>query len=446
MASLIVSLAALLWGMVGCQQNMTIRAKLPTNLQLIKGDVLRIPISDYVSVEGSMFTTNVSSPNLVEASIYFLKDIELKEPVIERCSQAASYGQNFVILVCNNKYVVKAQISKGLLDRESVISATLSSTLVLEQNQECSDMLIQNGVAYVSCYDISKKATDQTVVVYIVSIETLSVRSTSCKNKVAGLMRMVPISYDAANSKTEFVFFDYSAYTSVSGKTPFTRCQISTDTANNNTVSTAFDHDLSVLANISSLSLSIRAVSSLTPTEVLFVLADDSATKQVLFAVINVDASGDFQKSSFKVATWAPSFDAPMTNAKVLGAAVNVAADKTYIAMATLNMFYGITMTFDRTTNSSEFAMNTAFPAMHMLDCGLAADTSAYVGRITLVERKAGTESDFKQLIEYRTADSQKLRAFAFKSRDSNYACAGLQHEVYVVLLRCQPTSTSTPF
>ena len=419
----LITLTALVLGFVNsADPPINFLTDLPSHYNLIKGDIVRIPISDYVPYEGAQFLTNVSAqfPNAIEPSVYYLKDIDFKESLIERCEFMEAYSASVLVMVCNNRYLVKAQVSSGLLIRESLTYVELASTIPTE-NQECSDMFIQNGFAYVACSDRIKKDTDQSLVVYTVTIEVLTMKYTSCNNKVKGRLRMVPTSSDTAPNKMQVIFFDYTPYTPVAGTIPFTKCIVSTQ---DKVPSSCLDLDLAKLAGIANLAVSIRMVSFLSSTEVMFVLADDSAgAKLVKFIIANVDSNGDLIKSKFPIKDWG---EGPGTVFEPAQLAVNVETktESSYISMVSLKTTYLLTMTFDRTTNPNEYLMNIAQPAMSTLDCGLAGDSNVFVGRVSVIDRNPKHMADFRQLVEYRFKDSNKLKSFSVKLMGSNYACS----------------------
>jgi hypothetical protein len=397
--------------------------KFPANMSLIKGDVIKMPITDYVQVKGASFSTSLNSQSAMKPSIEYQKDVSV-DAVAQRCGQIATHGSSQLVMVCDNKYVVRATMDHTGQRLEAVSYVTLANKdMILEQNQECSDLLVQNGMAYVSCSD-RNVAANRDVVVYVVNIATLTLANARCKTNLKVTPRITRISYDAANlNKYQLILYDPLPAEATPGQISFTTCTIQETGVNTEGMSTLLN--LAPLTSEDGLNATIRGISSISSTELLFVLAEKNSTvSQSRFAIVNVAADGVLSKSKYLVSTWAPGALRSTYDPRSFAVNVVVNTANTYVFMVGTGMSYRLTATFDRTTNTSEFTMNIGIPAYHVLDCGFSAQSDVYVGRVSTMAEN-GVDSDFfRQLIEYRSKSTLQLKGFAIKFSYANYGCS----------------------
>lgn len=397
--------------------------KFPENMSLIKGDVIKMPITDYVQIKGASFSTNLSNPAFVIPSINYQQDIPLT-PEADRCNLVSGYGSSQLIMVCNNKYFVRATMDHLGPRLETLAFAELTSSFVPALNQECSDMFINNGVAYVSCSDRSV-SNNRDVVVYIITISSLSQASSRCKTNLKSSPRMTRISYDVANpSKFQLILYENIPLVDPNpGQISFSKCIIQEN--GNNTEGASESLNLAPLTTEDTLNATIRGISSINANEILFVLAESNSTvRRTRFAIVSVSTDGSLSKSKFTVSSWLPGSLGNTYDPKLIATSVVVNPSNTYIYMIGTSMVYRLTATFDRTTKTSEFTINIGIPAYNILDCGFASQADIYVGRVTTMT-EGGIDSDnFRQLIEYRSKSSQQLKAFAIKFSHTNYGCS----------------------
>ena len=397
-------------------------SKFPDNWKLLKGDIIKMPISDYVQFKGSSFTTNLNDPKSIVPSIAFKTDVSV-DPLANRCDLLKSHGNNQLLMVCNGRYFVKAVMDHFSYRTESFTYVELASTIPTE-NQECSDMFIQNGFAYVACSDRNVKY-NRDIFIYTVNIDSKALASTKCKSNLQGGAKMSFANYDAGG-KYQVILHDIVPGDAASGTINFTRCTIQETGVN--TISASTLMNLAELIPDASLSATIRGVVSLVLDEILFVLAEVNPTtlmKQSRFAIVSVAADGSMAKSKFKLATFLPGSLRNTYDPRRFATSFVVNPSNTLIFMVGLTMNYRLTMTFDRTTNPNEYLMNIAQPAMSTLDCGFNGKADIYIGRVTTVVPPDGIDSDsFRQIIEYRSTSSSQLKGFAIRFSYSNYGCS----------------------
>lgn len=393
--------------------------KFPTDLNLMKGDLIKIPITDYVQVKGASFSTSLNNPNAIIPSIKYQQDVNI-DSVAQRCDQVMSHGSNQLVMVCSSKYLVKATMDHTGQRTEAVLYATLSSTLILEQNQECSDLLIQNGVAYVSCYDRSV-TENRDVVIYVVNIATLTLASSRCKTNLKSKPKIIRVPYDTVGNKYQIILYDYTPADPTAGQIPFTKCII--QESGTNTEGTYTVLNLAPLTKDDKLTATIRGVASISTTELLFVLSEvTSSVKQSRFAILSVGTDGSLTKSKFDIAMWSPGALRSTYDPRNFAVNSVISAKNTYIFMVGTGMSYRLTATFDR--SGTDYIMNIGIPAYTVLDCGFADDSDIYVGKVS-TENADDVDSDrFRQFIEYRSKSSLQLKGFAVKFSYSTYGCS----------------------
>ena len=405
--------------------------KFPENFNLLKGDTIKISLSNYVKRKGASFVSDPDNRSMFDPSISYKTDVDLIENSAKRCTQVMPTGEDELIMVCNEKYLVKSKMDHILMfTKESNFILLNASTFIEEKNQICTDLQAYNGFAYISCVDSTKVTSKNDVVIFKVNLQTMATTFTKCSNDALGsTMRMVIVPF-SSNTKLQFIFFDYSPYQGIPSKIKFNRCILTNDFTNE-TTSMSNSHDLVDIlgSNYSTLTASIRAISLINSRELMFVLAESSNTgKSLQFAISNMDDNGalttsNFGLTSFTVGSMRGNFDP-----RYLGVTVESDATSTIVSLADTKMYYKLTLTYYRVSDANKFTINVGIPAFSSLDCGYGAETDVYVSKIFTFSNDSTNYENFRQLIEYRSTSggTKALKGFAINLHSSDYSCSDL--------------------
>jgi hypothetical protein len=404
--------------------------KFPDNLSLLKGDIIKMPLNDYVKRKGAFFTSDPSDAVIFDPSIAYLKDVNLKESSATRCTQVLASGDDDILMVCNEKYFVKSKMDHNLMMTSNSMFTLLNASSIIDQkNQICTDIKSSNGFAYVSCVDSTKVTSTNDVVIFKVNLIDLTTTFTKCANEAQGsTIRMAIIPYSPAN-KYQFIFYDYSPYQGIPSKIKFNRCLLSDDFTNG-TVSMSNSQDLVEIlgSNYSTLTASIRSVKLINSMEVLFVLAESSETvKKLHFAIANMNDNGVLSTSKFDLTYFTPGSMRGNFNPRYFGATVESDATSTIVSMADTKMHYKLTLTYNRVSDANKFTINVGIPAFSSLDCGYSSESDVYVSKISTYNNDSSiNNANFRQLIEYRstTGGTKALKGFAINFHHSEYSCS----------------------
>ena len=405
--------------------------KFPENFNLLKGDIIKISLSDHVTRKGASFVSDPDNRSMFDPSISYQRDVDLIETSAKRCTQVMPSGEDELIMVCNEKYLVKSKMDHTLMfTKESKFLLLNASTFIEEKNQICTDLQAYNGFAYISCVDSTKVTTKNDVVIFKVNLQTMATTFTKCSNDVLGsTMRMVIVPF-SSNTKLQFIFLDYSPYQGMPSKIKFNRC-IPANDFTNGTTSLSNGHNLVDIlgSNYSTLTASIRAISLINSKELLFVLAESSNTdKNLHFAIANMDDDGALTTSKFSLTSFNPGPVVGNFDPRYLGVAVESDTTSTIVSLIDTKMYYKLTLTYNRVSDANKFIINVDQPAFSYLDCGYAAETDVYVSKVFTFSNDSTNYENFRQLIEYRSMSggTKALKGFAINLYGSDYSCSDL--------------------
>lgn len=403
----------------------------PSNLNLLKGDILKLQLSDYVRQKGAKFDTKPSNPAYFDPSIAFLNDVSLQAPEAKRCTLVVPHVNNKVLMVCSHRYFIVATMDHILMKPVASSNVELKSSLVNTASQKCTDIVVDNNIAYISCLDENKATqtgTDVDVLIYKVSLaDTLSVTSNYCSMKLVGdTPRMKFIK--PKDKPLEIFFYNGSPYNPTPSTLKFTRCKdFHQQTTNDTKITTVSEDIIKILGDdAQSLTATLKYIHQINDYDILFVLSESSDTiKQIILVILNYNVDGTaLTKSKYLNATTAPGQMRGAFNPANVAVYADSDAIGTTLTMADLRMAYKVPITYSKSDPES-FKINAGTMAANPLDCGYASEgSSVYVSRISTFSNDTVLKQNLRQVIEYRTTTGSDLKGFAINLYQSEYACS----------------------
>lgn len=390
----------------------------PKNYQLSKGDLINLPLDDYVNIKGSDFVIAPSGSGVtVMRNLQYSSDLNLnKGSQLTACDQMLINGGD-LILVCDEKWIAKVTVNNQIGEISNSVVSPLAANSINTAYQDCMDMVINGGEAYVLCVD---KQNAGSGVMYIASLDTMAVRNTKVSSLIAGNLRMVQIPYGTQGVFTTYVY-DYSPYEAMPGNVTFSKLDLVVDKASNNTISASGQVNLVNTFNDNTMNASIRCIVSLSSQQVMFVLAKMvPGYKEMQFAVVNINDNGLISPSEYNLTGWVPGSVLSSFSPRYIAAAVEVTAITAYVTFADLYYHFMVNLTF----NSSQKTIQVGWPSISTLDCGQGATSTNYVGRIYTTSRDAVNFENDRKVIEYRQLGNHDLVEFAIYFYLSKYACS----------------------
>ena len=392
----------------------------PTNYVLSMGDQIKVPLEDYVNYKGAEFVVNSSQTSFVVRNVNATTSLDLNQGSDVRDCSLMTQISNIMYMVCQDKFFVSVTIDHKLQTKTAFNYTKLKSTLLNENNQKCSDMYFDNGIAYVCCTD----DVAGNIVFFMVNTANLQIKGTRCQQSVSYTYpRVVPLPFSAG--KNFVAIFEATPTNAIQGNTSFSTCTLDIFNTFNDTSSTASVTNLASLYSSVTMNHTIRGISLISSSEVLFVLSNqsDPAISTVQFMVANIDTNGAFASSLFTLGSWNPGSMMTFLPSQ-FGVGIENTQTGNLVSLADLTMLYVLNITFDR-TNATQFVVNVGQPSYTPLDCGKQADAlPSFVSKVTTYTRNAILPEEDRKLIEYRSTTSGALTDFAVVFTQSKYGCS----------------------
>jgi hypothetical protein len=409
---------------VNSQKTITWTQQLPQDYVLINKDQLSVPIDEYVSLSGSIFTANDPTRNVIIPKIQFQKEaISSQGNNMQSCSISDNSKEKYVIFVCNKNFIRIERDANFMIDSKdnttslSLLTPSGQSPALKDVSTFCTDIYILNGRYLVNCYDTSNltnplyifSVAESITPTSPVNIGTCDTGDLKGDNKMAFLISSTP--------KTPVIFYDVSRFNNTSpGTISAPYCNV--DVSSSFIKSSSTQNDLFKIINNSTLSKGVlRFITSVSNTDLLaFIATDDSVANKSLYIVPltindvgNISLNANYSITQFNgtgIQGFNPMF---MTFTKASGAMQFVASDKANLYAFNINP-----------------SMTLQTPVWNVvLDCGLAADNAYYISRIDISGGNRDiTNPTSRTLIVYSTVDNKKVREFAVHINNTKYACS----------------------
>jgi len=399
-------------------------ADLPTGHILSKGDILKIPLDDYVDMKGAQFDTdNALTRPFIEQNLRQLGDLALDsyiEPI--NCGNLLVDG-NDAYLICSSRYVVKVSMDTALRKAVSVQSEMLVTSVINQGNQKCFDVFIYDKTLYINCWD---KVAKGKAVIHMVNFGPSSVtrRTNECNTPftTGDSLRMNRLLSSTINP-SELTIGLFVGTGATADTTPrFVRCRLSL-TSNETVGFGAYTVDINNIL-IDSSQVLVKSVNSISPTEVLITMSYNvNNYKELRFAVFNMDVNGMFSKSKFNVKGWYPgSLPATFDPAK-LSVDVDITSIGTYVTAADMKQVYRFTLTYQK-INITNHWIDAGATSITLAECGFSQASNLYIGKVTTLSRHPLQPGQDRTFIEYRSTSTQDLFSYAVIFNGGKYACS----------------------
>jgi len=291
---------------------------LPVGYSMLAGDLVKIPIDDFVNLKGATFYISpIMTPNpLINKIQPVAKDVDITNLATAPQGTMSKCGLSFrvndkIYLLCSSRWLYRLN-----LNFKSYSMAGAHDLLELNNpnfnvgDQFCSDMFENSGKLFVLC--INKKSTTSHLYFYMIdtlaSVWTNQVVYTTCETSghVLGypVMAMVPFTTTSTSGLNYgFVVYDQTPPQTIpppKSSLNFARCIPS-----NNLNGTNHYKDLlnaQDLSGNSSLTGSIRYVQYLTSSELMYMVGQDTGgatpIRQLAMGVFAIDSNGVISRST----------------------------------------------------------------------------------------------------------------------------------------------------
>lgn len=403
--------------------------QLPKDLVLINKDQLSLPIDEFVSLSGAIFTATDPTKNVIIPKIQVTKEaISSQGSNMNGCQLADNSKDGFAIFVCS-KYIIRIEKDDNFMlsdgsDSKSSKSVTLvtpkdSTPALKDTSTFCTDIFSQNGKFFINCYDTSATSNPNFIFSLSEGLDATQMTIGTCKTgDLKGDSKMIRL-LTQSSSKNAVVFIDVSKTSNTnSGTISLPYCSV--DNSNAFGENPGAQNNLFSIINNQELSKGVlRYVASWSATDLLaFIAVDDGTTKALHFVPLTISDTGAITLNTNKAATkW--------TGANIEGFNPNymtfakTSASNTYVASDKANLY---TFAFDSTTmalKEKDAVWNTT------LDCGFSGNSAIYISRIEVNGGNGDlTNPGSRTLIVYSNSESKKTAEFAIHINNTKYACS----------------------
>ena len=395
-------------------------ADLPQNYMLMKGDSVKIPLNEYVNFKGAQFSVNGSNQSYIQNMVSSGSTLALPGgTLMSNCDFMTQIGAT-LLMVCNSNTFVNININHQIKFINSNSTINLQAAGLNQNFQVCTDMLFDGQYVYVSCYDSNNP---NGIYLFVINYGTMTLVDTRCPGPVYKRAKLVQLSYGAG--LTSMGIFDSAPGTAVGGTTNFTMCFPSASLAINHSVSTSNVINLNILYPVTPINCTIRGVASLSSTEVVFVMANQSTNiGEIQILVANIDSNGQLTPGIYNNTRWFPGSMASKFFPLQLGAGLEVTQSGVLLTLADLQYMYVLNVTFNK-LGAKGPVINFNQPSINAIDCGKASDgVDHYVSKITTFSRNPLMVEYDRKIIEYRSTTSFDVKDFAVHQYGSKYGCS----------------------
>ncbi len=396
---------------------------LPKDYILVPGDQIRLPLDDYVSIEGAKITGVAPYADVTIQKIQQNKTIPILDPKIKTCTLSVALPGGVFIFLCDSSRVlakVQIDIQLGTISKIwPVIDLVAGPTMnLLPSSQTCTDMVLHSSSLYVSCFDSG--STSSRIVIFKVSYaDNLTIDLVNnCTQETEKTFRpLYKMSIFSMSDASFLILLHDPSMENNNLNAPFVTCSL---TQSNNTAANA--KFISIASNQQDgviVKGHLRALLMKSNTELLYAVAStESQTKSIVFGLLNVAPNGDISKSAVTNAMW------NMTSSlEFVPASLNIIMDSSstqkVLYMADHSNFYTVNVTFN--TSNITISNATTIP----VNCGLSKTANIFASRI-LIEGTIEKGDAFRALVEYRTSgpSSLPLKEFAVLFGTKKYGCS----------------------
>ena len=419
--SCIIGIISLVLGVQG-QKKISWVGKMPSNFLLSKGDQVKIPISEFVSIKGAQFKTNMSQ-SMITPNLRKQREVNLEEPTTDNC-QIMRPKEPYLFAHCKDTYFSRIKMNHNFGIKESVSTLELSNSLFNYALHQCQDMFFQENEVFLLCRNSKKPAE---AVLYAINYQTTPMTFKYTELNLQRDMKYIKMkvtSFKPSNEATILIFYEGLPSDSQAGDVLFTSCSLMKNFPNKITTPCELVNIATVIGE-STLHATIRTIGSITGDEVLAVLAIQTATEFLIrLEVMTLSGTGKYQKSLYAGKNWYPGMMRGKFFPKEFAGSIEANPSYVVIYLLDLNYLMSFNLTYDK-TNATSYLLNVGQVSVHTLDCGLSTVPDTFVSRIISVVKNAQNPSDNVYYIEYRsTLNDHAIKEFAANFKGSQYACS----------------------
>ena len=420
-ATQLLSLWVYLLNQALAQKNITFVNEFPSDITLMAGDILKYPLENYVDVKGATFSIDTADPKHIIPSVRLEATIQIGEgTVVNNCDSMLVNGED-TYMICNGIYFVVVRFDSVLQTKTFGQVRTLTTNLIPNNFLNCYDMTMLQRTAYVYCNSRAPNAPANQVVIFSVDLNNYEYRSTRCENvEIAAPLRSVVVPTPTADRV--HLFFTASPSVPANNEVKVGVCKIN---PGNETISNSATQNLANIFSSQNITLNstIRGITSLTATEVLFIMAGQyPGEKCIELIVFNIDLNGVFSKSNYERKTWRPGM-LPNFEPKDFAVSVEIYPATTFVTLVNLQTHILLNLTYNKFTQG-EFQLLIGQPSINSMDCSLGNPATFYVGKIFDIPKSSLYPERNRQLVEYRSFADHRIKEFAVYFYQSKYGCS----------------------
>ena len=208
------------------QRPINLTNKLPSDYTLLKDDMVRLPVDDYVSLSGANVRAGDGNNKMIIPKISPWNQVDLGTNLINACTLSQA-TKDYVVMICSLNVFVKIDLDNQLGQKKGNITNVTLTHATIDAAPFCTDLVISGGAAYVACMN---KNTKSDLVIFNVQINSVTTfKSYLCPRKEnIGFARLNMIAPPSADSGTNQMYFlihnPFQIAPSTNTGIKFTRC------------------------------------------------------------------------------------------------------------------------------------------------------------------------------------------------------------------------------
>ena len=407
---------------VQAQKKISWVGKLPANYLLSKGDQVKIPISEFVTIKGAQFKTNYTQ-NMITPNMRKKQEVNLNEPSTDNCQIMRPYN-DYLFSLCKDIYFsrIKMQHEFGL--KESVSTVEVNNTRFIAAQHQCQDMSFEGNEVLLFCKNSDKPAE---AVVYAINHQAtpMTFKYTEINlQRDMKYIRMKVVSSKTSTAPIFLMFYEALPHDAQAGQVLFTMCSVMSNFIHKS-ISSCEEVNIATVIGEPTLQATVRSIAAISVDEVLAVLAIQTETESLIrLEVLALNGNNKFEKSLYAGKNWFPGMMRGKFFPKLFAASIEVDSSGAVIYLLDQSYLLSFNLTYDK-NNASSYLMNVGQVSVNTLDCGISTLQDVFVSRIVSVIKNIYNPSDNVYYVEYRsTQNNHPIREFAANFKSSQYACS----------------------
>lgn len=402
--------------------NITFGLPLPTDYAVRQGDLISLPLDEYVNIKGALFSTPGQNA-VITHKMALAKEFTFTDGRVDGCDHSISYN-GFFLMVCKDQNLVKIKIddiTREVLSTEVFVLKKDAQADI--SDQACYDIIISANWAYVACRFKFKDPTFNQIQVYTVNVDTMTLGelyAVTNNGKVKGSFRMSMANFGVNFARKMILFYDGGVPTTTAGSVFFVSAFIKE--GNPSSLEAGKEYNLAGILQTPTLDGNVRHIAQYSSGTVFVVTGLAGAAPQSLhFSTLKFESDGSLTQDVFGFLTWRPGNIKDFVGAQ-FGVTSLLSGQVLTLKMADRANFFALNVTMNITTN--KFVMSQ--PSINLLDCAEVDNLNSFVGKITVLTPLQFEDTlSNRVLIEYRSKEPDfKIRAFVLYITKAKYGCS----------------------